>query len=93
KITGPVLVPKDSVKPPIADLQQVKGTISAPVDIFKLANPTPELVEKGKTIFQTTCATCHGTEGKGDGIAGATLNPKPRNFTSLDGWKNGPKLT
>jgi mono/diheme cytochrome c family protein len=70
----------------------VKGTISAPVDIFKLANPTPELVEKGKTIFQTTCASCHGTEGKGDGVAGATLNPKPRNFTSLDGWKNGPKL-
>jgi mono/diheme cytochrome c family protein len=93
KITGPVLVPKDSVKPPTVDLPVVKGTISAPVDIFKLANPTPELVEKGKTIFQTTCATCHGTEGKGDGIAGATLNPKPRNFTSLDGWKNGSKLT
>jgi mono/diheme cytochrome c family protein len=93
KITGPVLVPKDSVKPPTADLPVVKGTISAPVDIFKLANPTPELVEKGKTIFQTTCVACHGTEGKGDGIAGATLNPKPRNFTSPDGWKNGLKLT
>ncbi len=93
KVTGTVVITKDSVKPPTAELQVVKGTISAPVDIFKLANPTPELVEKGKTIFQTTCATCHGTEGKGDGIAGATLNPKPRNFTSLDGWKNGPKLT
>jgi len=93
KVTGTVVIPKDSVKPPTAELQVVKGTISAPVDVFKLANPTPELVEKGKTIFQTTCATCHGAECKGDGIAGATLNPKPRNFTSLDGWKNGPKLT
>ncbi len=94
KMTGPVVtIPRDSVQPPTTDLPEVKGIISPPVDVFKLSVPTPELVEKGKTIFQTTCASCHGTEGKGDGIASATLNPKPRNFTSLDGWKNGPKLT
>lgn len=92
-VIGPVTVNKDSVKAPTTDLTVVKGTISAPVDIFKLAPSTQEQVDKGKTIFQTTCASCHGTEGKGDGVAGATLNPKPRNFTSLDGWKNGPKLT
>ena len=94
KMIGPVVtIPRDSVQPPTNDLPEVKGIISPPVDVMKLSAPTPELVEKGKTIFQTTCASCHGTEGKGDGIASATLNPKPRNFTSLDGWKNGPKLT
>ncbi len=33
---------------------------------------------------------CHGESGKGDGIAGASLNPKPRNF--IEGkWKQGGK--
>lgn len=30
--------------------------------------------------FQEKCATCHGPEGRGDGPAGAALNPKPRNY-------------
>ena len=36
---------------------------------------------KGKEIFQSTCATCHGPEGKGDGPASAALDPKPRNLS------------
>ena len=71
----------------------IRGTISPPVDIFKMSEPSPELVEKGKTLYSTNCASCHGEQGMGDGVAGTALNPKPRNFTSLDGWKNGPKLT
>ena len=35
----------------------------------------------GKTTFDTLCATCHGPQGKGDGPAGAALNPKPRDFS------------
>ena len=35
----------------------------------------------GKTNFDTLCATCHGPAGKGDGPAGAALNPPPRDFT------------
>src|SRR3989442_1592969 len=34
-----------------------------------------------RDIFNQRCSTCHGAGGKGDGIAGAALNPKPRNFT------------
>lgn len=52
---------------------------------------TPELIAHGKEQFQTQCVTCHGAEGKGNGIAAAGLNPKPRNFTAGDGWKNGRK--
>lgn len=52
---------------------------------------TPELVAHGKEQFKTQCVTCHGAEGKGDGVAAAGLNPKPRNFTVAEGWKNGRK--
>lgn len=31
-------------------------------------------------IFASRCATCHGAEGRGDGLAAADLNPRPRNF-------------
>jgi hypothetical protein len=86
------LVVKDTTKPEL-DLPIVKGTVSPPVDVMERGNPKPEFIEKGKTLYSTNCASCHGNEGKGDGIAGASLNPKPRNFTNPSGWKNGSTIT
>lgn len=39
---------------------------------------------KGKAIYlgKGTCFTCHGPEGKGDGVVGQALVPSPRNFTN-----------
>jgi mono/diheme cytochrome c family protein len=37
---------------------------------------------KGKESFNTTCAMCHGETGKGDGVASASLDPKPRDLSS-----------
>lgn len=34
----------------------------------------------GKKLFQENCMSCHGAEGRGDGPAGKTLEPKPANF-------------
>ena len=68
------------------------GSQAAPavsVDVTALYAPTPDLVAKGKTLFATNCAACHGVSGHGDGAAAAALNPKPRNFTSAEGWKFG----
>jgi len=31
----------------------------------------------GKEVYTTNCASCHGDSGKGDGPAGASLDPKP----------------
>ena len=32
------------------------------------------------SVFMSTCAPCHGPEGRGDGPAAESLNPKPRNY-------------
>lgn len=43
---------------------------------------TPSQIEKGEKIYQTSCAACHGTTGKGDGPAAAALPNKPADFTN-----------
>jgi cytochrome c(L) len=35
----------------------------------------------GKQIFMQICTPCHGPEGRGDGPASVSLDPKPRNLT------------
>ncbi len=56
-------------------------------DIQKLKNPfeaSSENIAKGEALYQTkaTCFTCHGKEGRGDGLAAPGLDPSPRNFTN-----------
>jgi cytochrome c553 len=36
---------------------------------------------KGEATYKQLCNSCHGDSGKGDGVAGAALNPKPADFT------------
>lgn len=36
---------------------------------------------KGKETYTNMCAACHGPEGKGDGVAAAALDPKPRDLS------------
>ena len=45
-------------------------------------------VSEAKTIFANLCSTCHGTSGKGDGAAGAQLDPKPRDMSSAEWQKS-----
>lgn len=59
----------------------------APPEADKLKNPLAgqqEAIKGGKKIFATMCAICHGEKGKGDGVAGAALNPKPTNLTTSE---------
>lgn len=35
---------------------------------------------KGKDLYDSRCSFCHGSGGKGDGPAGAALQPRPTNF-------------
>jgi high-affinity iron transporter len=41
---------------------------------------------KGRTTFETRCAPCHGSDGKGDGPAAAAITPPPRNFRDPAFW-------
>ena len=45
------------------------------------AQNAPEASERGKEVYEQSCAHCHGTEGRGDGSAAENLLPKPRDFT------------
>ena len=37
----------------------------------------------GETVFNTNCSVCHGPQGHGDGPAGASLVPAPKNLVEL----------
>lgn len=43
--------------------------------------------EAGKKFYDAKCSLCHGAAGKGDGPAGASLNPKATNFTDKEKMK------
>ena len=49
---------------------------------------TPEMIEKGKNIYATLCASCHGLKGDGKGPVSAALTHKPADFTSGQ-WEFG----
>lgn len=51
----------------------------------------PALLDQGKELYATQCASCHGVEGRGDGVAAAALKPPPRNFHSGENWTKGRK--
>lgn len=36
---------------------------------------------QANTLYSNLCVTCHGTSGKGDGVAGKGLPVKPRDWT------------
>jgi len=38
-------------------------------------------VQAGKRIYERWCASCHGSDGKGDGVAAPFVFPRPRDFT------------
>lgn len=59
-------------------------TWKAPSSANNLKNPyagNANATAAGKALFNQFCAICHGNRGKGDGLAGMTLKPRPANFT------------
>jgi mono/diheme cytochrome c family protein len=86
----PAFIPDTTL---VTDLLVVPARTVPPVDIFKLKDPTTELIAEGKLLYTTNCASCHNETGAGGGPASVGLNPAPRNFTNPDGWKNGRTLS
>lgn len=51
------------------------------------------LIQEGRAIFETNCASCHGPTGMGDGPAAVALDPKPRNLADAAYMKTRPEAT
>lgn len=72
-----------------AEFPPQKGSIVPPVDPKTLMTPSAELLDRGKKLYEGNCVSCHGAQGRGDGPAAQTMNPRPRNFADQGQWKNG----
>ena len=62
-----------------------------PTEAAPGAPPAGDEAALGTQVFEANCQTCHGAQGKGDGPAGAGLQPAPANFTDSE-WKYGGDL-
>ena len=52
-----------------------------PTEYAGLTNPLGEdAASAGAEVFRTNCEMCHGPQGHGDGPAGQSLEPRPRNL-------------
>ena len=45
--------------------------------VFDDVPSLPPSLSRGREIYQSTCASCHGVAGRGDGPAAAALDPRP----------------
>ncbi|MEI8280416.1 MAG: c-type cytochrome [Bacteroidota bacterium] len=64
---------------------QTKVPWQAPATANSSKNPlagNAASLAEGERIYTRYCSPCHGTTGKGDGIAAVSLNPKPADHTS-----------
>ena len=55
-----------------------------PTEFAGKTNPLgAEAAAAGAEVFRNNCELCHGPQGHGDGIAGQSLDPKPKNLADL----------
>lgn len=86
----------------IAPIQLDAHTLSSdiPKEAKERKNPLPHeeaVIKKGKGLYTDRCLSCHGSSGKGDGPAAASLEHRPPDLTRVligqtDGallWKIG----
>lgn len=69
-----------------ATLGSGQSTWKAPTEAKAKENPlkgNKQAMEKGKKLFASNCAMCHGNTGKGDGPLAASLDPKPANLSDV----------
>ena len=51
--------------------------------ILARSSPAAEADDPGKAMYLRYCGACHGPGGKGDGIAGTFMRPKPIDLTQI----------
>src|SRR3954464_11862708 len=63
--------------------------VRAGLELTNPFHPTPQVLEKGKSLYQIYCAVCHGVAGKGDGPI-STKIPPPPSYKSERIWQYPP---
>lgn len=67
-----------------SDPDQIGILATVPAEYAGKTNPFgAEAATEGANIFKTNCEMCHGPQGHGDGPAGQSLDPKPKNLGVL----------
>lgn len=80
-------VPIVEHKAPWKDIAVSKeGRVEKGLDLALIKSPSEEMLSAGKKLYTTTCATCHGQDGKA-AIGGA------RDYSAKEGWKNGREFS
>jgi mono/diheme cytochrome c family protein len=68
-----------------SDSNQEIVLATVPAEYAGMTNPFgSDISGEGANIFASTCASCHGETGKGDGIAGQSLEPKPKDLSQVN---------
>ena len=66
---------------PATDATPPPAATDAGPELFALEHwELSEQAARGRAVYEQSCIGCHGDTGLGDGLAGAWLDPKPRNF-------------
>ena len=64
--------------------QSISTPVPVPEEYAGKTNPFgSEAAGEGTKIFKTNCEICHGPQGHGDGPAGQSLNPRPKDLSEL----------
>lgn len=78
-----------AVETTVAGASEEKVDVSG---IEKPWEPNEMMVAHGKAVYQQSCAICHGAGGTGDGPAGKSLVPPPRNLVEGNWVKGGTSI-
>jgi len=78
-------------EPRIKELaQSIRATLVTVYGIPVSPKSAPDLARAAE-LYQSQCAACHGADGRGDGPAGAAMEPAPTDFTEVARY-NGRSL-
>lgn len=86
-MAGETMAMSDTSAPSVGETQAnaAAAHLHGASPLFALSSDPTEFASDarhGATVFAANCATCHGTGGRGDGIAAASLLPRPADLTA-----------
>jgi len=64
----------------------MRQNVIAAMPSIPVPKQSPDL-KRGEALFAANCASCHGATAKGDGPAGAQLDPAPTNFHEVERYQ------